>query len=555
MLQIIFAFLAGVLTIGAPCILPLLPIILGVSIGHSSKTRPLFITLGFITTFSLTGLTLSYIVKSLMIAPDLLRNIAVVALGIFGILLLFPKIFELLAQRLSGMSTAAQAVSQKAGNKNFGGFVLGIILGLIWTPCAGPILGSILTLIAAQANFAKAASLLVAYAIGAGVPMLLIAYGGQAITTKVRAIAKYTNSIQKLFGVIILLLAIAMYFQLDLKLEATILDRYNFSGLEETILKPNTNNNSTIAPVENNSSSTSNSELPNYGAAADFAGISSWINTDKNLTLADLKGKVVLVDFWTYSCINCIRTLPYVTSWYEKYKDKGFVVVGIHTPEFEFEKVLNNVKTATKRYGINYPVGLDNNYGTWNNYSNQYWPAHYLIDQQGNVRYYHFGEGEYAVTENAITALLGLGKMASANTSEPDMDIRTPEIYFGTDRLQYLTPAQIPSPSGANFTLPMQLEPNHFALQGKWTITPERAELTEGAGAIKMNFYAAKIHMVAQADQPITVMITVDGKKQKPVTISGSDLYTLFDSTDYTSHEILIEIPQKGLHVYTFTFG
>lgn len=238
MLQIIFAFLAGVITVGAPCILPLLPIILGASIGQTSKTRPLFITLGFVTTFTVVGLTLSFIVQSFMIQADLLRNIAITALAIFGILLLFPKIFELAAQRLSGFSTKAQQLSQKAGDKNFGGFVLGVILGLIWTPCAGPILGSILTLIATQTNFSQAIPLLLAYSIGAGVPMLIIAYGGQTVTTKVRAIAKYTNFLQKLFGLIILLLAVAMYFQYDLKLQAKILEYYNFPNLEEKFLKP-----------------------------------------------------------------------------------------------------------------------------------------------------------------------------------------------------------------------------------------------------------------------------------------------------------------------------
>ncbi|MBI2037452.1 MAG: cytochrome c biogenesis protein DipZ [Candidatus Magasanikbacteria bacterium] len=553
MLQIIFSFLAGALTIGAPCILPMLPIILGASVGHTSKTRPLFITLGFVATFSVAGLTLSLIVQKLMIAPDLLRNIAVAGLAIFGLLMLFPRIFEVLAQRLSGLSTQAQQISQKAGSKNFGGFVLGAILGLIWTPCAGPILGSILTLIATQSNFGQAAVLLVAYSAGAGVPMIAISYGGQAVTTKVRSIAKYTNTIQKLFGGIILLLAAAMYFQYDLKLQAKILEYYSFPALEEKLIRPRLNN----LPASNvkTNSSTTTTDLPNYGQAPDFKNIISWINTDKNLTMNDLKGKVVLVDFWTYSCINCIRTLPYVTSWYEKYKDQGFVVIGVHTPEFEFEKVLDNVKTATKRYGINYPVVLDNNFGTWNNYNNHYWPAHYLIDRDGNIRYYHFGEGKYEETESNIASLLGMKAAVAPRTEEPAKNIRTPEIYFGTDRLEYLTNSQSPSASGKQFSLPTQHEENHFALQGMWKFDKEYVELAEGAGIIKMKFFAGKIHMVAEASKPIIVQITVDGKKQKPVTISVSDLYTLFDSNNYASHEIIIEIPEAGLEVYTFTFG
>lgn len=548
MLQIVFAFLAGVLTIGAPCILPMLPIILGVSVGHTSKTRPLFITLGFITTFSVAGLTLSIIVQKLMIAPDLLRNIAVAGLFIFGVLMLFPKLFEMLAQRLSGLSTKAGQISHKAGNKNFGGFVLGMILGLIWTPCAGPILGSILTLIATQSNFGSAIPMLIAYSAGAGVPMLAIAYGGQAITTKVRSISKYTNSIQKIFGGIILLLAVAMYFQYDLKLQAKLLNYYSFPTLEEKLIKRKLN----MLPAPTKSEGTN---LSNYGQAPEFKDISSWINTDKNLTMSDLKGKVVLVDFWTYSCINCIRTLPYVTSWYEKYKDQGLVVIGVHTPEFEFEKVLANVQTAVKRYGINYPVVLDNNFGTWKNYNNRYWPAHYLIDRDGSIRHYHFGEGKYEEMENAIVELLGTKAAVVQRTDEPNKNIRTPEIYFGTDRLEYLSSSQSPAKFDTEFSLPSELEANYFALQGTWKFSPEQVELMAGSGAIRMNFFAGTIHMVAEAPEPITIQITVDGKKQKPVTIFASDLYTLFDSSDYREHTITIEIPEKGLEVYTFTFG
>ncbi len=553
MLQVIFAFLAGVLTIGAPCILPMLPIILGASIGYSSRTRPLFITLGFITTFSLAGLTLSVIVQKLMVPPDLLRNIAVVGLAIFGLLMLFPKIFEVLAQRLSGFSTAAQQISQKAGNKNFGGFVLGVILGLIWTPCAGPVLGSILTLIAVQSDFGKAAILLLAYSAGAGMPMLAVAYGGQAITTKVRSIVKYANFIQKVFGGIILLLAITMYFQYDIKLQAKILEYYNFPNLEEKLIKPKLNTVPSNKAVVNGNQT--GLDLPDYGQAPDFKDISSWINTDKDINMNDLKGKVVLIDFWTYSCINCIRTLPHVTSWYEKYKDQGLVIIGVHSPEFAFEKDLDNVKTAVKRYGINYPVALDNNFGTWKNYDNHYWPAHYLIDQNGNIRYYHFGEGKYEETEQAIAQLLGVSAAAAMDEEKSVKDIRTPEIYFGSNRLEYLTSAQSFVKLENEFFFPSQLETNHFALQGIWKFEQEHVELTKDKGKIKMNFFAGKIHMVAEAKKPLTINITVDGKKQKSVIISSSDLYTLFDSNDYTSHEIIIEIPEEGLKVYTFTFG
>lgn len=238
MLEIIFAVLAGILTVGAPCILPLLPILLGSSIG-GTKTRPLFIAGGFALTFAVLGLTLSYITTSLDLDPTILKHIAVVLLGIFGILLLWPTPFEKLTAYLSSFSTKATGWSQTAGNGNFGGFVLGVILGVIWTPCAGPVLGSILTLIATQSDLAAASVLLIAYAIGAALPMLIIAYGGQLVTTKVRALTPYTATIQKIFGVIIILMAVAIYFGYDTVLQTKILEIYDFSSVETKLIKPN----------------------------------------------------------------------------------------------------------------------------------------------------------------------------------------------------------------------------------------------------------------------------------------------------------------------------
>ncbi len=239
MIEIFFAILAGILTVGAPCILPLLPILLGSSIGTTSKTRPAFIALGFIVMFTIVGLTLSFITTSLNIAPDILRTIATIALALFGIFMVWPKPFEKLTQYLSGFSTKASALSAKAGNGNLSGFLLGLMLGLLWTPCAGPVLGSILTLIATQTDTTQAAILLFAYAVGAGIPMLLIAYGGRAISTHIRAINPFTAMIQKIFGVAIIALAIAIYFQYDLVLQAKLLEYYNFGSLETKIISPN----------------------------------------------------------------------------------------------------------------------------------------------------------------------------------------------------------------------------------------------------------------------------------------------------------------------------
>jgi len=240
MIEILFALLAGVLTIGAPCILPLLPILLGSSVGSTSKTRPVFIALGFVVMFTIVALGLSYLTTALHLSPNLLRNIATVALALFGIFMIWPTPFEKLTAHLSKFISKASSISSEAGTDNFGGFLLGLMLGIIWTPCAGPVLGSILTLIATRTDTVQAGILLFAYAVGAGIPMLVIAYGGQLVTTKVRAIAPYTTRIQQIFGIVILLLAVAIYLQIDTKLQAAILQNYNYSSLESKLISPQT---------------------------------------------------------------------------------------------------------------------------------------------------------------------------------------------------------------------------------------------------------------------------------------------------------------------------
>ncbi len=296
-------------------------------------------------------------------------------------------------------------------------------------------------------------------------------------------------------------------------------------------------------------------QLDNYGPAPEFSGINKWLNSDP-LTIQQLRGKTVLVDFWTYSCINCIRTLPYVTKWYDTYKDQGFVVVGVHTPEFAFEKVTGNVQTAIKRFKINYPVAQDNDYATWNNYNNQYWPAKYLIDKNGNIVYTHFGEGKYDVTENAIRQLLELDTTVGADTIRPlQGQVGSPEMYFGTARLEFLSADQKPSLAPAPFTLPANLKLNTFALEGEWQFFPDKIVLTKGPGKIKLHFSAGKLHIVAESPQPVALKITVDGRPQPDAIVNISQLYTLFDSNDYSDHTIEIEIPETGFEAFAFTFG
>lgn len=561
MIQVLFAFLAGILTVGAPCVLPLLPILLGVSIGQKSKTRPLFIALGFAATFSLAGLTLSSIVQHLGISPDVIRDIAVFALGLFAVFIIWPRPFELLAAKMGGAINLAGRTAQKAGSGNLGGFVLGLILGIVWTPCAGPVLASILTLIAIQGSSFNAGILLIAYSLGAGLPMLFIAYGGQYLSGKITGLVKYSVRLQQVFGVLILLLAAAMYFQYDTKLQAQLAQKFPGLNLEEKLAGDNSQSNNPLIVASGQMPDETNQKpqtlmkinLDNYGPAPEFTGIGNWLNTGSPLTLKDLKGKVVLVDFWTYSCINCIRTLPFVTKWYDTYKDKGFVVVGVHTPEFEFEKVTDNVKTAVDRFNIHYPVAQDNNYQTWQAYHNQYWPAEYLIDQNGNVVYTHFGEGNYDHTENIIRQMLGLDMDPNAKTGSLG-NIQSPEMYFELPRLRYLAPEQSASAQPKTYALPAKIDLNTFALSGDWQFDSEKAT-TLGPASIRLKFNSGKVFMVASANKPVTLQISVDGQTQKSVTVQASQLYTLFDSNDYSEHTIDIQIPEQGFNAFTFTFG
>ncbi len=560
MLQILLALIAGILTIAAPCILLPLPILLGSSVGQRSRTRPLFITLGFVLTFSVLGITINFLVQHLELNPNTLRTIAVVLLAIFATFMIWPRPFELLTSHFSRLITRAAKTGQQAGTGNFGGFVMGVVIGVIWAPCAGPILGSILTLIAQESNTAKAFGLLIAYSIGAGLPMLAIAYGGQAITTKVRGIAQYSTRLQQIFGIILLGVALAVYFQYDTKIQSYLVEKLPVIGtnLEERLTNKLENVGMTNMKEEVNSNlplSPKPVALKSLGPAPEFKDIANWLNTDHALTMKELKGKVVLIDFWTYSCINCIRTLPYVTKWYDTYKDQGFIVIGVHTPEFAFEKDAGNVARAIKQHSIHYPVAQDNNFGTWNSYNNHYWPAHYLIDKTGTIVEVHFGEGDYEETEKLIQKLLGMQGAISTVDSTFAGQPKTPEMYFGANRQEFLSNGVLGKTGTQTFVIPNRLDANKFAFEGLWDIQAEKAVLVKGPGKIKLHFNAGKVHMVASSPKEQSITAKVDGYNPTIINIKDATLYTLFDSKNYGDHILEITIPEAGFEAFTFTFG
>jgi len=310
------------------------------------------------------------------------------------------------------------------------------------------------------------------------------------------------------------------------------------------------------------------SDFPIEGTAPSLSGILGWINSNP-LSEADLRGKVVLVDFWTYSCINCIRTLPHLNEWHKKYKDNGLVILGVHSPEFDFEKKMENVAGAVEKYDITYPVALDSNHETWKAFNNQYWPAHYLIDIQGNIRYHSFGEGHYAETEAAIqqllleAKLLTLDKITGIKEPPADTDFRsigTPEIYFGYLRINNVGNKDVDvRPNTPHvFAEPTEIEENRFYFAGTWTIGSEASELSENGGKLILRYKASKVNMVAEAKdgEAIPVEVFLDGKPVGVIPISSPQLYNLIDTGgDYDWHTLEIRIPDPGFRAFTFTFG
>jgi len=316
-----------------------------------------------------------------------------------------------------------------------------------------------------------------------------------------------------------------------------------------------------IIPQKNTIQSVDDVKFENYGKAPEFAGITQWLNLPAGrqaLTMASLRGKIVLVDFWTYSCINCIRTLPYITKWYDTYKDMGLVVVGVHTPEFAFEKVTDNVKTAIERHKINYPVAQDNDYGTWQAFTNQYWPAKYLIDQEGKVVYTHFGEGDYNITEAAIRKLLKLDSKTPSNDTVNELPslsgARSPEMYFGYSREEHMPQTYKPNVA-QRFDWLRGQEMNQYQLEGTWKIENERAILQSESGRIRLGYKGSEVNMVASSPNGSKLKILVNNVEQTPVMVKGSQLYTLFKEDAVTEHELIIEITGSGFEAFTFTFG
>lgn len=547
---LLFSFLAGIFTVLSPCILPILPAILS-SGTIQGKRRPVGILLGLVSSFTFFTLSLTTVVRATGVSPDALRYLAIGMICAFGLVMTFPRLSDLFAKTAAPIAALGLHLKEtRTGSGLGGGFVFGVALGLLWTPCAGPILAAITTLVATQSVDFITVLITMTYSLGAAIPMCLIAYGGSKAIQSSRSLSAHAEEIRQVFGIFMILTGLSILFRWDMLLQqkiATIVppvvvEDNDFVKKQLEKLRINTSTISGLLP----------DVLSNFGKAPEITGIINWINSPP-LSIMQLKDKVVLIDFWTYSCINCLRTLPYLKQWHDKYKDDGLVIIGVHTPEFEFEKDYKNVAAAALRLSVKYPIAQDNDYKTWQAYNNHYWPAHYLIDTEGNLRMAHFGEGQYVETENAIRALLGKSAL-KMQESPKSMNPISPETYLGTSRgRSYTREILLQTNREQAFDYKTPLREDQAGLKGLWKIESERITAQGEASYLDFNFLAKQVHLVLSGSSTTPLEVYIDGRPLASLHVNEDRKYEIAD-VPYGRHFLSLKIP-KGISAYAFTFG
>ncbi|HVZ75784.1 MAG TPA: redoxin domain-containing protein [Candidatus Paceibacterota bacterium] len=578
---LLVSLLAGALTVLAPCILPLLPVIIGGSVaGEANARRAVVIVTALAASVFAFTLILKVSTVFVSIPAIFWQLLSGILLILFGLVTLFPSLWDM----IPGTQALYQSSNKLLGSgyrkhSLWGDIIMGAALGPVFSSCSPTyfvILAAVL-----PANFTAGVLYLAAYVIGLGLSLFIIAYLGQRAATWLGLASDANGWFKKLIGMLFVLIGLAVILGLDKKLEAALpAAAFGETQIEQMLLGGG-NDNSAATSTPAGAFLSPMAKALAYQKAPELAGIDGYINTDgQPIDLAQYIGKdVVLIDFWDYSCINCERTTPYLNAWYEKYKGQGLVIIGVHTPEFSFEHELANVQAAVNAAGIKYPVVLDNEYKTWNAYQNEYWPNEYLIDIDGYVVHEHAGEGEYAETEAAIQAALaeraarlGGSAVATSTVTIAPTDfsaIQSPETYFGSNRNEYLGNGQQGVAGAQAFTLPQSAPaPNTLYLGGAWTVAPEYAE--GGAGAdILYQYSAHDIYMVAApaGGAPAVVRVLLDGKPvgalagsdvdpaSGTATIDSDRLYKLAHDVSPGIHTIEIEVVSGTLDAYTFTFG
>ncbi len=610
MLLLILAYLGGALTILSPCILPVLPFVFARADQPFVRSGlPLLAGMGitFAGVATLAAVGGGWVAQ----ANQYGRWLAIALLAVFGLTLLLPSLAERLTQPLVRAGSRLSEFAQPDGRpgspaRPASSFLLGMATGLLWAPCAGPILGLVLTGAALQGASIGTTLLLLAYAAGAATSLAVaLLIGGRVFTAMKRSLGA-GEWVRRGIGAAMLVGVGAIALGLDTGI-LTRISTVATGGLEQHLVdrfarKDNTGGAMMMQANPQAMSQTAMSATPEQGGSmmmrtADHApalpvegqfpglnGAVAWLNSPP-LTAEGLRGKVVLVDFWTYSCINCLRSLPYVKAWAEKYRDQGLVVIGVHAPEFAFERDIDNVRKAAKDLGVTYPIAIDNNYAIWRAFRNNYWPAHYFIDAQGHVRFHHFGEGEYDKSEAVIRQLLaeaGHGDIGKVAMSDADVTqgvamaadgnaIRSPETYVGYARAEnFASPGGAKENAVKDYSAPSQPTLNQWGLAGNWKVGEEHATLANPGGRIVYRFHARDLHLVlgpGSDSKPVRFRVTIDG--QAPGAAHGTDvaadgtgtvnaqrLYQLVrQNADIRDRTFAIEFLDPGVQAYAFTFG
>jgi cytochrome c biogenesis protein CcdA/thiol-disulfide isomerase/thioredoxin len=587
MVLLLLAFLGGILTIVSPCILPVLPFVFSRA-DQPFRKSGLPLLAGMAVTFAAFAAVATVGGAWIVRANQYGRFIALVVLAIFGVTLFWPALADWISRPFVRLgSRLSQPGDEGSQPSAFRSLLLGIATGLLWAPCAGPILGLILTGAALEGASQRSAFLLLAYAAGAATSLAVVLLAGGKVFAALKRSLKAETWIRRVLGVAVLAGVVAIAFGLDRGV-LTQLSLASTSGLEQSLIDrfhppvqsqnvPQKNPGAMMMMM----SSTAPGSKAGPQMMPDLSGAVAWLNSPP-LTADQLKGHVVLVDFWTYSCINCLRSIPYVRAWAERYKDSGLIVIGVHTPEFAFEKDADNVRRAVSELKITYPVPLDNDYKIWKAFNNSYWPADYMVDATGHIRFHHFGEGKYDETEQQIQTLLkehngqlsvnGLVKVAATGAeAPPESDVESPETYVGYERADSFLPAGGLKQDVANlYALPKHLELNQWGLAGMWTDHAQVASLGSARGKIVYRFHARDVHLVlgpAANGKPVRFRVKIDGKAPGENhgvdtdaagdgTITDQRLYQLIrQKAPIEDHTFEIEFLDPGAQAYAFTFG
>jgi cytochrome c biogenesis protein CcdA/thiol-disulfide isomerase/thioredoxin len=512
---------------------------------------------GLVLSFSVFTLIGSWLLSALGLPQDALRWIGLFVLGLVGLGLIIPALGDLLEVPFARLSRGRQ-------HSGGGGFILGLSLGLVFVPCAGPVLAAI-TVVSATHRFGLSAFVLTAaFAVGVAVPLLVFAVLGQRLTARMRLVRSQAATVRRIVGVVLVVTALAIALNFTDGLQRAL---PGYTDVLQSHVEGNASARTALAGVTGNNSDAvltacndGNPTLQQCGPAPAIRGITQWLNTPggKPLSIAGLRGRVVLVDFWTYSCINCQRSLPHVEAWSRTYGADGLTVIGVHTPEFAFEHVVSNVTQAARQLRVSYPVAVDNNYATWNAYENEYWPAEYLIDATGHVRHVDFGEGQYDQTETFIRQLLVAAHPTVVLPKRTDVadltptEQTTPESYLGYQHPQNLAGQTVTEDQVATYQAPASIPANEYAYGGQWSIGSESATADADA-TLSLSFEARDVYLVLGGSG--TLAVSVNGIPSRTMTVSGVPrLYQLVGSDAY-EQGLLSLAASPGVQAYDFTFG